>query len=168
MPITRLSISARTAAHVALFAAAAILLAGCSAFSGGGGNGAAPLPAGLSAQMNQQGAQLDRAAALGLINAYRTTTGAPALSADPALDAQAQTLANTYASTGQAPSAPGGIRALKLSAGYSSFAETFSGWRNSSQDARALTDAGARRAGLAVSYDPNSAYGTHWVLLLDD
>ncbi|GHA26221.1 hypothetical protein GCM10007989_22480 [Devosia pacifica] len=150
--------------RVLIALASAAALAACSGFAGG--SAPTTLPAGLSAPMDQQGAQLDRNAALNLLNAYRSSVGAPALQADPALDAQAQTLASQYAASGRAPSAPAGVRAIKLSAGYSNFAETFSGWRNSSADARVLADPGARRAGLAVAYSGTSTYGTHWVLLL--
>jgi uncharacterized protein YkwD len=55
---------------------------------------------------------------------------------------------------------------MRLSAGYTNFAETFSGWRNSPEDANVLAQGDARRAGFAAVYDPNSAYGTHWVMLL--
>jgi len=145
-------------------AALAALLAACSAFSGGGAPAA--LPAGLSARMDQPGASLDKAQALGLINSYRASVGAGALAADASLDAQAQELANQYAQTGTAPRPPQGVAAMRSSAGYATFAETFSGWRNSSPDAAALATAGARRAGIAVAANPTSAYGVHWVLLL--
>jgi uncharacterized protein YkwD len=145
--------------------ALAAVLAACSAFSGGGGAPAA-LPAGLSARMDQPGASLDKAQALGLVNAYRTSVGAGTLTADAGLEAQAQELANQYAASGTSPRTPGGVAAMRSSAGYATFAETFSGWRNSSPDAAALATAGARRAGLAVAANPNSAYGVHWVLLL--
>ena len=56
---------------------------------------------------------------------------------------------------------------MRISAGYANFAETFSGWRATSADASALIDPNVTSAGLGVSYAPNSAYGTHWVLLLD-
>jgi uncharacterized protein YkwD len=150
-------------AVVGLFSAA---LAACTGFGGGGTPTA--LPAGLSAEMNQPGAQVDTAAALGIINAYRASVGAPALAGDAGLNATAQTLASQYASTGTAPAAPDGIVAMRLSAGYSTFAETFSGWRNSPADAAVLAERGATRAGVAVAYNPNSTYGVHWVLLLDD
>ncbi|WP_052731984.1 CAP domain-containing protein [Devosia geojensis] len=145
-------------------AALAALLAACSAFSGGGAPAA--LPAGLSARMDQPGASLDKAQALGLVNAYRASVGAGALTADAGLEAQAQQLANQYAASGTSPRTPEGVAAMRSSAGYATFAETFSGWRNSSPDAAALATAGARRAGLAVAANPNSAYGVHWVLLL--
>ncbi len=141
-------------------------LAGCTttmAPSGGGG-----LAPGLVAAMDRPSAQLNRAEALGLVNAYRASLNMPALLADPGLDATAQSLAEHYANASTRPSPPAGMIAMPLSAGYGNFAETFSGWRNSPGDARVLADPRARRAGLGVAYNANSSYGVHWVLLLDD
>ncbi len=55
---------------------------------------------------------------------------------------------------------------IRYSAGYFTFAETFSGWRNSPQDAPALTDRSATRAGVAAVYDAASPYGVYWVIVL--
>lgn len=143
-----------------LFAAAALALAGCT--SGGG------LAPGLVARMDQPGANFDRMAALAILNDYRSTTGAAPLAADAGLDANARTLATAYANTGTAPAIPAGAVAMRVSAGYATFAETFSGWRNSPADAQVLATESASRAGLGVAYDADSAYGVYWVLLLDD
>lgn len=118
--------------------------------------------------MDQPGASLDRGEALGILNAYRTTTGAGPLAADAALDSDAQTLASGYARSGTPPTLPDGSLGLRVSAGYANFAETFSGWRNSPPDAAAIANPAATRAGLGVAYDPNSSYGVYWVLILDD
>jgi len=150
-----------------VFAAAALLLlgglAGCMGMDSGGGGG---LPAGLTATMDSPGASLDRPTALAVVNQYRSTTGAPPLTGDASLDAEAQTLAAAYAKTGKAPALPAGLVGIRASAGYNTFAETFSGWRNSPADAAVLGAARARRAGLAVAYDPGSSYGVYWILLL--
>jgi hypothetical protein len=138
-------------------------LAGCVGFGDSGGGGLAP---GLTASMATPGANLDRPSALGLLNQYRGTVGAPALTDDPSLDAQAQSLAAAYARSGKAPAMPAGLLGMRASAGYANFAETFSGWRNSPADAAVLGTAGARRAGLAAVYDPSSAYGVYWMLIL--
>lgn len=124
------------------------------------------LAPGLSARMDQPGASLDRAQAIAMINAYRATQGQPALIADPGLDGTAQALADQYARTGSAPQTPQDLAGMKLSAGYASFAETFSGWRNNPADAAGLTNPAATRAGIAVNFNPASTYGTHWVLVL--
>ncbi|WP_158626099.1 CAP domain-containing protein [Arsenicitalea aurantiaca] len=159
MTLSLFSAPARIGA--ALLVAAA--LAACSMGGGGGGGGLAP---GLVANMDVPGARLDRAQALGLINQYRATAGIAPLAADTGLDGSAQQLATQYAQTGNAPRTPPGVVAMRLSAGYGNFANTFSGWRNSPEDARVLLDGRATRAGLAVAANPNSAYGVHWVLLL--
>ena len=142
--------------------AATITLAACSM----GGSGASiPLAPGLSARMDQPGASLDRVQALAMINAYRATNGLPALTADAGLDGTAQALADQYARTGTPPSTPQNLAGMKLSAGYASFAETFSGWRNNPADAAGMTTS-ATTAGIAVSFNPSSTYGTYWVLVL--
>lgn len=144
----------------------AAVLGACS-FGGGGGGGGGINP-GLTARMDAPGASLDKTASIGILNQYRATAGAKALQLDPGLDATAQALANEYARTGTAPKTPSGARTLRVSAGYANFAETFSGWRNSPEDARALSDPSFGRAGLGVAYNPNSGYGVYWVLLLAD
>jgi uncharacterized protein YkwD len=127
--------------------------------------GAGTLAPGLTARMDAPGATLDRASALNIVNQFRATRGAHALVADAALDARAQALATEYATTGTAPRNSGEAAAIRVSAGYADFAETFSGWRNSEADARALIDPAHTRAGIGVAYTPNSAYGVHWVML---
>lgn len=144
---------------------AGLTLAACS--MGGGSGAAIALAPGLAARMDQPGASLDRAQAISMINAYRATNGLPALTSDVALDGTAQALANQYAQTGTPPRAPQELTVMKLSAGYATFAETFSGWRNSPADAVALK-ATASKAGVAVAFNPSSTYGVHWVLVLDD
>jgi uncharacterized protein YkwD len=138
------------------------VLAACS--TGGG----APLSQGLAQRMDAQGASLNRAEALGIVNSYRGTVGARALQADASLDATAQALAQQYASSGTSPKTPAGAVTIAVSAGYPNFAETFSGWRNSPADAAILSNGSASRAGVAAVYDANSTYGVYWVLLLDD
>lgn len=138
-------------------------LAACSGAPSGGGGALAP---GLVAELTAPGAQMDRQAALNIVNQYRATRGVAPLVADAGLDAQAQAIAAQYASMGTPPAMPADAAAMRLSAGYTNFAETFSGWRNSPADANVLAQADARRVGFAAVYDPNSAYGTHWVMLL--
>ena len=128
--------------------------------------GAGALAPGLTASMAEPGASLDRVQALDIINQYRASVGAPALTADNALDTTAQSLAGQYAATGKSPKLPDGATAIRASAGYTNFAETFSGWRNSPADASVLASASAHRAGVAAVYQPNSDYGSYWVLVL--
>ena len=164
MPSQLLSNGARARLATMLLVATALpMLAACDLMGGGGGGTLSP---GLTNSMASPTASLDRPTALGVINQYRGTVGAGALADDPGLDAQAQTLAAAYAKSGKPPAMPSGITGLRASAGYSNFAETFSGWRNSPNDAAALGDQKATRAGLATVYDPNSTYGVYWILVL--
>jgi uncharacterized protein YkwD len=132
-------------------------LAGC------GSTGLAP---GLVARMDVAGAELDTETALGLINQLRLSADTPALERDPDLETAAQDAARAYAADNRPPKKPDGIGVLLLSAGYPTFAETFSGWRGARANVKALTDTDMRRAGLAVSANMNSESGTYWVLLL--
>lgn len=141
----------------------ALVIAGCS--MGGGAPAGGGLAAGLTARMDQPGASLNKADALGIINAYRATTGMAPLVADAGLEGTAQVLANQYAQTGTPPKTPQGLAGMKLSAGYANFADTFSGWRNNPADAAGLR-ANATKAGIAVAYNGTSTYGVHWVLVL--
>ncbi len=142
--------------------AGGLTLAGCSSFGGGG----IPLAPGLSARMDQPNAALDRASAIALVNSYRATLGVAPLTGDAGLDGTAQALVNQYAATGTPPKTPSGLAGMKLSAGYASFAETFSGWRNNPADATGLTIASASKVGIAAAFNPNSGFGVYWVLVL--
>ena len=141
---------------------AGLAIAACSM---GGGSTPIALSPGLSARMDQPGASLDRAQAIDMINAYRATRNMPPLMADAGLNGTAQALANQYARTGTAPTKPQNLAQMKLSAGYATFAETFSGWRNNAADAVGLA-APATKAGVAAAYNPGSSYGIYWVLVL--
>jgi uncharacterized protein YkwD len=138
-----------------------LLTMGLAACSSGGA-----LSPGLAQRMDMPGAQLNRAEALGIVNNYRATSGAAPLVADATLDATAQSLAAQYAKTGKQPAKPAGATQVRYSAGYFTFAETFSGWRNSPADAPALTDRASTKAGIASVYDSASPYGVYWVIVL--
>ena len=147
--------------RLAAVTALALTLAACSMMGGG-----QQLSSGLSARMDAPGASLSRVEALFLLNDYRRSQGASDLRGDAVLDSTAQSLATAYSKSGTPPAAPKGMRAIRFSAGYATFAETFSGWRNVPSDAAVLADRGATRAGLGVAYEANSTNGVHWVLLL--
>lgn len=155
----------RSWGRLALMSSMALLLAGCVSFGGGGASSPAGLQPALTARMDVPNARLDSQQAIDLVNSYRATRNMPPLVVDGGLNGSAQALANQYAQTGVAPSKPGGLVEMKLSAGYATFAETFSGWRNNAADAVALA-ANASKAGVGVAFNPNSAYGIHWVLVL--
>jgi uncharacterized protein YkwD len=148
---------------LALLAAAGMAAAALASCSPGGG---AALSSGLTQRMDQPGANLNRAEALGIVNHFRAASGSSQLTPDANLDATAQSLATAYAKSGTAPKSPAGSVGMRSSAGYPNFAETFSGWRNSPADAAVLTEATASKAGIGVAYDPASTYGVYWVLLL--
>lgn len=144
--------------------ASALLMAGCSSIGGGSSSAGALAPA-LSARMDQPNATLDSVQAINLINAYRSTRNMPPLTADAGLNGTAQALASQYAQTNNAPTKPQALGQMKLSAGYSSFAETFSGWRNNAADAIGLAAPGTK-AGVAVAFNPASSFGTYWVFVI--
>ena len=155
MTMTREIVFARRAVLIATVAAA---LAACSSVGG--------LPPALSQRMDAKGAVLDRAQALAMVNQYRTSSGVPALTEDPSLDASADALVLSYSTSDTQQAKPAGALQVRYSAGYYNFAETFSGWRNSPADSAVLTLASATKAGVAALYDPNSNYGVYWVLVL--
>src|SRR5690606_3915410 len=140
----------RTLAFIAIGLAATLAISGCSSF--GGAAKPAGLSPGLSARMDQPGATLDSQQAIALINSYRATRNLAPLTPDAGLDGTAQALANQYAQTGNAPAKPQALTEMKLSAGYATFAETFSGWRNSPADAAGLA-AQASKAGVAMAFN---------------
>jgi hypothetical protein len=110
--------------QIARILAAASLIALLAACSMGGG---AALSPGLTTPMNQPGAQLNRVEALFLLNDFRRSQGAADVRGDTLLDSTAQTLATNYSKTGAQPLLPPGALVMRLSAGYTTFAEVFSG-----------------------------------------
>ena len=145
------------------------LIAGCTTTS---------LPTAINARLDAPGAVLDKQAAIDLINQYRATAGAPAVTIDPALNSAAASAAAVYATSPDVAAGRTRLGAIgdrvdgdaqaaeQVSAGYVTFADVFSGWRNNPNDAQALTAPWASRAGIGVIHDPNSPFGTYWVLIL--
>lgn len=148
------------ATTLARFAVAAILtvtIAGCSSTR---------LSDGLTERMDTGTAELNTSEAIGIINHYRSTVGVGALVEDPALSAQAKIMAANYAKTGRQASKPEGTSEIRYSAGYATFAETFSGWRSSEQKSLVMSGTAVTRAGIAVVYEENSPYGVYWVVIV--
>ena len=81
---------------------AAILVAALAACS------STRLSDGLTQRMDSGTAQLNTADAIGIINHYRSTVGVGPLIEDPALSAQAKTIAANYARTGRQAAKPEG------------------------------------------------------------
>lgn len=148
---------ATTLARFAVAAILALTVAACSSTR---------LSDGLTQRMDSSTAQLNSAEAIGIINHYRTTVGAAPLMEDPALSAQAKTIAASYAKTGRQVAKPEGTSEIRYSAGYATFADTFSGWRNSGQQSLVMSGTGVTRAGIAVVYEENSPYGVYWVVIV--
>jgi uncharacterized protein YkwD len=148
------------ATTLARFAVAAILALTASACS------STRLSDGLTQRMDSSTAQLNSAEAIGIINHYRTTVGVAPLMEDPALSAQAKTIAASYAKTGRQATKPEGTSEIRYSAGYATFADTFSGWRNSGQESLVMSGSSVTRAGIAVVYEENSPYGVYWVVIV--
>ena len=132
-----------TLARLAIAAILTIALAGCSSTR---------LSDGLTQRMDSGTAQLNKGEAIGIINHYRSTVGAGPLIEDPALSAQA--------------AKPEGTSEIRYSAGYATFADTFSGWRNSGQESLVMAGKSVTRAGIAVVYEENSPYGFYWVVIV--
>src|SRR5215203_3675173 len=101
---------------IARFAAPVVMMLGLAACGGG-----QMLSSGLTARMDAPGAQLNRAEALSIVNHYRATVGAGALTEDSALDATAQQFAASYAKTGRQSPKPDGTIEVRYSAGYATF-----------------------------------------------
>ncbi len=126
----------------------------------------APLSPGLSQRMDLPNAQLDKREAINLINDFRYGKNLPPLQLDDNLNKLADQLAKKYALSGINPRKPQTVNNIRTSAGYVNFAQTFSGWRNIPDGAKALLNPENARAGIGVYYSANSNSGTYWVLLL--
>lgn len=129
-------------------------------------------------QRLDQGASLDEQAALEMINAYRAKNGLAALELDPGLVAQARQRAGSVAATdtstwGETPAIAaqkaslGSGRAERVSAGYRTLAEAFSGWRDSPPHNRVLLAPNGRRFGIAAVDRPGAKYRVYWDMIVE-
>jgi uncharacterized protein YkwD len=138
--------------------------------------GCAPHPAvreaksGLYGRIDDRGAAFDEASAISLVNAYRARRGQPALTRDAGLSVLAREQAaragrEDRSVFGEVPNltGPGGT-GLRLSAGYLTVAEAFSGWRDVPVHERAMLNSEARRIGIAAVHVPGSKYRVYWAL----
>jgi uncharacterized protein YkwD len=126
-------------------------------------------------QRLDEGASLDQATALSMINGHRARSGLPALSLDPALSQEARARAASVAETdtstwGETPavgaSASSVQRLERVSAGYRTFAEAFSGWRDSPQHNKVMLSPSGRRLGIAAVDRPGTKYRVYWGLIV--
>jgi uncharacterized protein YkwD len=126
-----------------------------------------------------EGAQLDAGAAQNMINAYRARSGLPALTLDAELSTDARQKATDLAdrdrsSWGETPKpatagtvqATGAWREGKVSAGYRTLAEAFSGWRDQPQHNAMMLSPQAQRLGIAAVHAPASKYKVYWAMVI--
>jgi uncharacterized protein YkwD len=123
-----------------------------------------------------EGNALNPVAAAGLINAYRQKNGLAPLALDPGLSADAleraaTVAANDTSSWGEMPtltrtSGTGADRMERVSAGYRTLAEAFSGWRDSPPHNRLLLSPTATRLGIAAVDRPGTKYRVYWGLIV--
>jgi uncharacterized protein YkwD len=128
----------------------------------------------------QPGAELDATSAASMISGYRANNGLPAVTLDPELMKLAQAQAEVMAKRDKLDHGAGRpfVQRLKasgydakraaenVSAGYHTFAEAFSGWRDSNPHRANMLLAGATRMGIAAVYTPASKYKVYWSLIL--
>jgi len=126
------------------------------------------------------GRPVDPASSLSMINQYRANNGLQPLTWDPALAqiAQAQSddmgridrVHSTEEAQLPAQFSAAGIGyasyLANFTAGYRTFAEAFSGWRESKMHNATLLAPRATRVGLATTYAPNSKYKIYWTLVV--
>jgi uncharacterized protein YkwD len=125
-----------------------------------------------------EGSALDQQAALSFVNGHRARAGLAPLVLDPALSEEARQRAASVAATdtstwGETPSvgaqkvATGGaVRIERVSAGYRTLAEAFSGWRDSPQHNKVMLAPGATRMGIAAVDRPGTKYRVYWDLIV--
>lgn len=127
---------------------------------------------------------VDATTAAQMISQYRINNGLPAVQPDPQLNAIAQTQADAMAASGsvRASLAPNLQLATRMasigepetgasenvSAGYRTFAEAFSGWRESPKHNVVLLAKGATRFGIATTYSATAKHKVFWSLILAD
>lgn len=133
-------------------------------------------------RLDVAGRAVDPASSIAMINEYRRGKGLPALTVDPRLARLAQEQASWMGSRDQVRASLDRDRALptrlkaagvvvgvadeNVSAGYRTFAEAFSGWRESKPHNAVMLNPKATRAGIATSYQPTSKYQVFWSLVV--
>ena len=165
----------KTLAKSAVLAAFLAALAGCSTPEPPAR--AAPV-LGMYDNLARPNARIDAETAVDMISAYRRNHGLKPLVLDPALARIAASEAEAMAAAAKAASADAvkakgaaaGFRApaANLSAGYQTFAEAFSGWRESPAHDRVMLDRTATRMGIAAAYAPGTKYRVFWTLVVAD
>ncbi|MEZ5839199.1 MAG: CAP domain-containing protein [Hyphomicrobiales bacterium] len=156
-------------------AIAAVFLAACAAPT-------PPAKPGFYQSLARSGAVIDAPAALSMINAYRQNKGLGPLELDAGLTAIAEKEARAMAAADRVSHANDrgnslvdrlaaagyahGDASENVSAGYHTFAEAFSGWRDSRPHNATMLNANATRMGIATAYAPASKYHVFWSLIV--
>ena len=128
------------------------------------------------------GRAIDPGSSMAMINAWRQKNGLPALAYDPALARVAQAQADAMAAANSPQAALGADQAVSarltragyparsanenVSAGYRTFAEAFSGWRDSRGHNAIMLDPRATRMGIATALNPASKYQVFWSMVV--
>lgn len=132
--------------------------------------------------LSRAGSSLDRNDAGQTINLFRANNGLAPVVLDERLNALAEAYARDLAEAARRGEAirPDGKLKQRLagngyegaearenvSAGYHTFAEAFSGWRESRQHRETMLMQGAATMGIAAIYLPGTKYRVYWVLIL--
>ena len=153
-----------------------LTLAGCAE------NGATSSRPAFYTNLAQPGARLNEANARDLINGYRTSNNVPQVQLNSSLNTLARSYAAalaTNARTNPSVKPDGRLKARLVSvgynavevdesvtAGYHTFAEAFSGWRDSRPHRKVMLMPNATEMGIAAAYAPNTKYKVYWVLIM--
>lgn len=131
-------------------------------------------------RLDLTGRPVDPASSLSMINQYRGNHGLAPLVWDPALARIAQSQSDRMAAGDRVHSvadahldadlAAAGIGyrsyLANFTAGYRTFAEAFSGWRESKVHEATMLSPSATRVGLATAQAPSSKYKVFWTLVV--
>ena len=132
--------------------------------------------------LSRGGSSLDRVDAAQTINLFRANNGLTPVVLDERLNTLAEAYARDLAEAakrGEAIKPDGKLKQRlagngyqgadareNVSAGYHTFAEAFSGWRESKQHRETMLMPGAATIGIAAVYLPGTKYRVYWVLIL--
>lgn len=142
----------------------------------------APAKPAFYQNLAEAGAKLDEASARDMINAYRGNKGLEPVELDPQLSSAARAHARLLLAAARRGEAirpqpgrgerlasagySGGGSREAVGAGYYTFAEAFSGWRDSPQHDVVMRFEAADRMGIAALYAPDTKYKVYWVLVM--
>lgn len=130
--------------------------------------------------LESSAARLDVQDAAQVISAYRASKGLGPVVLDPVLLAIAQdhataqaradkvghSIGGTFSSRIRAVENQRGVSVENVSAGYRSFAEAFSGWRESPRHNDNLLRKEVTRLGIATAINPESKFKVFWTLVM--